>query len=397
MDDYRDELDFTYNAMESLYDTVDNTYFKEQECYLIYDALKSRLKVISFGDYLRRYIYQKAGLEGKYQEIPIKEYQQIICYSFLDNHTPPSFEETTAKLSALAKNWLTQQSVSRKVVFLLGFGLRMSVADVNAFLTKALREPEMNSKDPFEAICWYCYEHRYSYIKYERLWKIYQETPPDSLDMRLLYEEYTINVREKMYTSHDDAALIFHLSKLKTEDNKVRFRVAAREHFNRLYDEARDLVVDFYRQEGRACRREDITGSDIERILYSAIPVDGYGNLTPGKDSKLYHLFLGKRFNRQRIHGILANTAEINRFDLITLNFFIFSQKNDEYFNVKRRYTQFIDTTNKILEECCMGKLYTANPYECFLLMCILSEDSMGTYADVWELSYQAASNEREI
>lgn len=397
-DNYIDDLDFTHYAMESLYDTVDDTYFRDQDCRLIYNALRHRLKAIPFGDYLKRYIYQKAGLDGKYNEIPLREYQQIIKDSFYDNDTPPSFMTSTAKLSTLSKNWLTQQTVNRKVVFLLGFGLRMSVEDVNSFLTKALRESEINFKDPFEVICWYCYKHRYSYLKYEKLMQIYEETPPNSLDMRLVYEDYTINVRSRMYTIHDDAALIFYVSKLKTEDNIAHFSVAARKNFDRLYDEARDLIADLYNRsaeesagkfrEKRVFTREEITGSDIEHIICSAIPVDRHGNLTPGKNSKLHHQFMGKRFSRQRIHDILANNLEINRFDLITLNFFIFSQKVDERPNAKRRYIEFIDMTNNILETCCMGKIYIANPYECFILMCILSEDPMGTYADVWELSY---------
>ena len=44
---------------------------------------------------------------------------------------------------------------------------------------------------------------------------------------------------------------------------------------------------------------------------------------------------------------------------------------------------------NRILERCFLGELYVSNPYECFVLMCILSEEPLSTYADVWELSYQ--------
>ena len=57
----------------------------------------------------------------------------IIRGSFSDHYTPASFTPTTAKLSALSKNWLTRQTVKRNVVFLLGFGLDMSVEDVNLF------------------------------------------------------------------------------------------------------------------------------------------------------------------------------------------------------------------------------------------------------------------------
>ena len=41
-----------------------------------------------------------------------------------------------------------------------------------------------------------------------------------------------------------------------------------------------------------------------------------------------------------------------------------------------------------------MGPLYIANPYECFILMCLLSEDPLGTYSDVLEVSYRSAAKD---
>lgn len=382
-DIYRDELDFTHCARESLYDIVDDAYFRDQDSFLIYHALQTRLKAIPFGDYLKRYIYLKAELTGDYQAIPLKEYQQIIRDSFLDNGTPAAFTPTTAKFSALSKNWLTQQTVSRKVVFLLGFGLNMSVADVNDFLTKALKEPQINSKDPFEVICWYCFRHRYSFPKFEKLWEVFQATAPGTLDMRLLYEDRTIDVRGKLLTVQDDAALMAYLTQLKTPDNAVRYSVAARHHFLRLYEEARDLIAAI---QGTA--REAVTPGDMERMICSAVPTDRFGNMAPGKRSRLNQQFLGRRFSRKRIHSILSNTSEIDRFDLITLKFFILSLQVDAFPRPKPRYVRFIDEMNAILEDCCLGRLYIANPYECFILMCVLSDDPLGTYADVLEMSY---------
>lgn len=421
-----DKLNFTDYAWEALYDVVDDENFRDHDAGLIYKSLQQRLRFISFGDYLKRYIYKKAELSGSYNEIPLKEYQYIIKGAFEDNHTPASLTPTTAKLSALSKNWLTQQAVKRNVVFLLGFGLRMSVEDVNLFLTKALREPEINPKNPFEVMCWYCYKNGYNYLKYEKLKAIYEETPPNSLNMELLYGEQTIGFRSSMYSIHNDAALIAHLSKLKTNDNISKLSATARKYFNNLYDEVRDLIAQLYNQmedeqhfdsvqeyqqkltrndrlydyekiqrlesfraKKRSYTREDITESDIEHIICAAIPVDRHGNLTPGKASKLNEQFSGKRFSRQHISEILSGSAEVNRFDLITLNFFIFSQKLSQYPEAKQRYVQFEDSTNAMLEGCFMGKLYIQNPYECFVLMCILSDDPLGTYADVWELSYE--------
>lgn len=427
MDDYDiKDFDFTAAAWESLYDAVDDTQFLDKDAQLIYDSLRYRLKIRSFGDYLKRYIYIKAGLTEPFAEVPIKEYQLIIRDSFSDNHTPPSFSATTAKLSALSKNWLTQQTVKRNVVFLLGFGLNMSADDVNMFLTKALREQEINPKDPFEVLCWYCYKKRFNYLRFEKLWELYQTTPANYLDMERINGVETIGVRSMMHSIHDDATLIAHMSKLKSSSGISAMSYSAKRCFNQLYNEARDIIAALYnrseeerhdsevdtyahklslndrlydvekkrrieefRENKKVYIRDDITESDIEKVICAAIPKDRYGNLTPGKASKLNEQFSGKRFSRQRISDILSSDTEVSRFDLITLNFFVFSQKLDLLPNPKTRYIAFQESMNKILEKCFLGKLYIQNPYENFILMCILSNDPLGTYADVWELSYQ--------
>lgn len=228
-----------------------------------------------------------------------------------------------------------------------------------------------------------------------------------------------------MLSIHDDATLISYVSMLKSNEKKSIISISARECFDALYDEVRDIVAQMYniyendkhaeavreyihkmsindrlcdsekqkrieefRSKKKVFCKEDITENDIEHIICAAIPTDRHGNLTPSKASKLNEQFLGKRFSRQRISSILSGDAEVTRFDLITLNFFFFSQKLDVYPNSRERYLRFYDSMNIILEKCFLGKLCIQNPYECFVLMCILSEDPLGTYADVWELSY---------
>ena len=73
---------------------------------------------------------------------------------------------------------------------------------------------------------------------------------------------------------------------------------------------------------------------------------------------------------------------------MITLNFLIYAEQADSIPNAKKRYSQFIESTNQILHSCSMGPLYVTNPYECFVLMCILSVSPLETYADVMEMSY---------
>lgn len=158
---------------------------------------------------------------------------------------------------------------------------------------------------------------------------------------------------------------------------------------DRLFDSEKQKRIEQFRSKKKVFSKDDITESDIEHIICAAIPVDRHGNLTPSKASKLNEQFAGKRFSRQRIGDILSGQTEVTRFELITLNFFVFSQRLDEYPAPQTRYLKFLESTNEILEQCFMGRIYVQNPYECFVLMCILSEDPLGTYADVWELSYR--------
>ena len=92
--------------------------------------------------------------------------------------------------------------------------------------------------------------------------------------------------------------------------------------------------------------------------------------------------------SRQHIYDILVKRVEIDRFDLITLNFFIHAMDETAVDN-KVRFFHYVESTNSILDDCCLGRLYITNPYECFLQMCMLSDWPMGAYADVLEKSYE--------
>lgn len=423
----KDRLDFTYRAEQFIDNAVKASYFYDRDAEIIYKTLEEHMRLIPFGDYLKRYIYKKAELMGDYDKVELKVYQRILKDSFSYNHTPASFESVLSKISTVSKNWLTQKTVKRKVVFLLGFGLCMSVEEVNEFLTKVLQEQGINFKKPFEIICWYCFQNKFNYLKYEKLWKQYLELSPAEINESSLYNDYTIGFRQSAQMIKDDFSLLVYLSSMKTEKEYSRFSATARKKFFALYDEARDLIVGMYneteeelnerrrkeyldklahndrlydyekvkrleskKRERYVFSREDISASDIEHVICCAIPQDAYGNLVPSKKSKLYEHFKGKRLSRQHMNDILAEKTEVDRFDLITLNFFIYSQKLEEYPNTKKRYESFVACTNEILKECSMGKLYVANPYECFILMCVLAEEPLAAYADVDEMAYAA-------
>lgn len=416
---------FTRNAWEWLYETVDHEQFKDRDADLIYGSLEKDFRPVHFGDFLQHYIFKKLGLNGTYKDVTLKDYQTIILDAFRDNGTPPSFTPTSAKLSALAKNWLTQQRVKRQVVLLLGFGLKMSVEEVNEFLYKVLQEPFLNDQNPFEAICKYCYQHGYGYYKFQQLRQIYEDIQPNQLNMKLIYDCQPAGREESYSTIHDDSKLMSYLARTKKNESD-RFFDMAFTYFRELYDQARDLIAqqrnvsqqedvllmadrlreklshsdrlnDYEKLErvrqaeenNRILTRSDISESDFEQILCSAIPVNDNGNLTPVKNSTLNAQFEGRRFSRKHINDILLRKSEPERFDLITLNFLIFALRIDQEPNAQKRYDRFIGSTNRILSDCFMGPLYVTNPYECFVLMCILSVSPLETYTEVIEMSYQ--------
>ena len=418
-------LDATVIAENSFYEVVDNPYFRDSDAQVIYRMLLERMTLPSFGFYLKRLIYQKARMTEPFDDVSEKVFQSIILDSFLESRTPFSFESISTKPGAITKNWLRQKTVKRSVVLLIGFGLDLTADEVNDLLDKGLREAGLNVKEPREAICLYCRQRQLPYAKYYQLWQRFSQQPvnmpnPDenSID--------TMTMRSHFSEVKTEEDLLHYLLSLRTPSGDSRHSVSAKRAFDKQYAVASRLTAellnaaeaednrvkvsrlreildrdDSYYEESKQERierlsrarktytMEDITPGDIEKVLCAAIPIGVHNNLLPIKASTLNEQFSGKRFSRQHVTELLAGRAAVDRFDLLTLIFYNYSQQLGKYPLAQKRYSAFIDECNHVLQHCGMGPLYLANPYESFLLMCILSSDPLGTYADVWELSYQ--------
>ena len=97
--------------------------------------------------------------------------------------------------------------------------------------------------------------------------------------------------------------------------------------------------------------------------------------------------FTEKRLRRQRLVLLRTGKKTVSRSDLITLKFFCLSAKTGDL-TPFRRFTKFVDEIEPVLEKCFMAPLIVANPYEAFLLMCLLTDWPLEAFSDVWELSY---------
>ena len=241
----------------------------------------------------------------------------------------------------------------------------------------------------------------------------------------------TMILRTKAADIKDVKTLLRYLNQLRRIDGRSRQSVDARMMFDRLYDEARSIIAELnnhieeerkkveverlkdklsrsdrlyeeqkqellrsFTEKRKHWTKEDITPVQFEDVLFSAVPRDRNGNLVPMKGSTLNEQFRGKRLNRQHIQDILDGTGTINRYDLATMSFLVLAQRTSEDTDSMQRFHTFVDYTNTILDRCGMGELYVANPYEAFLMICMLSDYPLGTYADVWELSYEPEESE---
>ena len=387
------EYEFTRRAAQRFRQVVSLDSFEDEDADVIFHYLYKEMELVSFGDHLKRYIYERAELEEPFSEVPQEVYKEIVVDSFKETYTPKSMNPTSTKLSALVNNWLNQASVKRETVFLLGFGLKMTTEDVSDFLTRVLKEQNFDFHNPDEVIYWYCYSTQQGYHKAEELKKKYEILAPVEVEnTQVLYgSNLCLDTEEK---------LIDYLARLKSKRvDPISEKSQAFQEFTKLLYHAKQIIAGLYQHDeeekggDKVWTAERITPSDVEKVICSGIPINKMGNLKKMSASILAKHFSQKRFSRQRITNILSHKLPVERFDLITLEFFIVSQEmeDDDPFN---RYKHFLDEIQDILLRCGMGEIYIVNPYECFLLMCLLTDCPLAVFSEIWEKSYEEGEAE---
>ena len=125
------------------------------------------------------------------------------------------------------------------------------------------------------------------------------------------------------------------------------------------------------------------------------MPTLAKGNLMKMSASILSKQFLNKRMGRAHLVNVLKRKELPERYDLITLLFFIYAnsvlytdEKGQEEDEAVARFRDYMDEINDILRRCNMAGIYPVNPYEAFILLCLVTEDPLGAFYDVWRLSY---------
>lgn len=401
-----DELDYSHSVREFEYTRIArngiNRILRSTDLDMtdvggIYEFLLSEMRIVSFKDHLKRYLYEATKPEEPFFCVPEREYLDILMDSFECNCAPFSFTPTSVRPKMAVKRWLTQENVQRKTVFLLGFGLRMSAEKVLEFLTKVLMESDFLVDDPQELCLWFCFFKGLPYSEYLQLLQFAEQVTVNAANDTCfisgegLTEELKEHAEdskdwEKILTSQDRLESVLYY--LKKTGASVYRKEMIQECFRELYEQCLDTIFDIYASD-ETCRksREQLGAADLERMLCDGIPKSDNGNQKKMSKSLLYHQFHQKRLTRQRLDKLLKGKLEIERFDLITLQFFLSSQSSEE--DVLLRCQYFVNDVNYYLEKCGMYGLYPANPYEAFVTICMATEDALENYCDVWEKSYE--------
>lgn len=387
------DFEYTRRAVLNMNAIVNSTDFESMDADMIFDYLKDQIQIVIFPDFLKRYLYKKVELDISASEVSDMVYADIIKNSYEYNKAPASLGSANIKLNNFIKGLLKNPTVKRKTIFSLGFGLKMTAEDVSIFLTKVILEQDFDFTDPYECIYWFCFNKGLAYAEAKKLIDEYNNLESNNLDTHNFKAIYK-NPRLYLITKHN---LMRYLSFLKDSDLVKKKQNRAYEVFNELYTRCKNAVACIYNKEREydenseskdEIKPEDISTSDIEKILCSGMPVNRSGNLENLNASSFKYLFKAKRMSRQRITEILNKKHEIERFDLISMLFLLYAVSEESNWRVER-FMKFVDEINVILTKCDMYGIYPVNPYEAFVLMCLLSEYPLDTYSEVWTKSFE--------
>lgn len=380
------DYEYTKKSVVNYNRVIDSGQFEDMASDTIFQYLTKQMELVSFGDYLKRYIYEGTGMEVAFSEVPEKYYIDYISDSFSMNRAPHSFSPVKTRWSNIIKRWLRSDSVKRSSVFLLGFGLNMTDKDVSEFLTKVLKEQDFRFEIPEEVVFWHCFHRGLQYSKAAELLEYYEKA--DALESIETNQRFWENVQDMLpvYLSNE-SKLREYLIFLRNQNFKVR--EAGFTEFEKLYERAVDASTQIIKEENKQSGniKKQASAYDIENILYGGILKTESKNLPPASGSVLSGHFYNMRLSRQRISRLLRRDVEPSRFDIFTLLFLIYAATVDPEWPVSR-YIKFVDEANDILGRCRMMGIYPVNPYECFVLMCLLTDEPLTVYNDVWEMSY---------
>ena len=93
------EYEFTRRAAQRFRQVVSLDSFEDEDADVIFHYLYKEMELVSFGDHLKRYIYERAELEEPFSEVPQEVYKEIVVSSFDHSRVSITFFTVLRKYS----------------------------------------------------------------------------------------------------------------------------------------------------------------------------------------------------------------------------------------------------------------------------------------------------------
>ena len=390
-----------------------------------------------FGDYLKRMVYELYIFpedDGrKITEIPedeyIKDIQQIFKENGMKGVGTLQFGGSTRLTPSNLKRWMGMPcyQVSRELVFLFGFGFNMFAEQVEELLTKVIGQAGFDFRSAQETIYYWCLKQNRGYSGLREWQEKYMEIQEEAEEQKEsgIYEEKeecaggarTRYYKEKAVRITDEDGFKEYLRELERIRRDTRNRITARETLNivvnilwyELSKERRgetkwlELLIEQKEAEGDAQNRTKRTQREIKTMqkywrevslepLIQSIWQEEDPVAISEKSRKLASL-LPDMWKKRSLQDKLNGESRVRKEDILTGVFLTYAhqlEKQMPYMSGEEkdymvRVETYVEDVNTYLEQCGMGEFYIVQPYEIFLVLCLLYDKPYSFFLSVWK------------
>lgn len=390
-----------------------------------------------FGDYLKRMVYELYIFpedDGrKITEIPedeyIKDIQQIFKENGMKGVGTLQFGGSTRLTPSNLKRWMGMPcyQVSRELVFLFGFGFNMFAEQVEELLTKVIGQAGFDFRSAQETIYYWCLKQNRGYSGLREWQEKYMEIQEEAEEQKEsgIYEEKeecaggarTRYYKEKAVRITDEDGFKEYLRELERIRRDTRNRITARETLNvvvnilwyELSKERRgetkwlELLIEQKEAEGDAQNRTKRTQREIKTMqkywrevslepLIQSIWQEEDPVAISEKSRKLAPL-LPDMWKKRSLQDKLNGESRVRKEDILTGVFLTYAhqlEKQMPYMSGEEkdymvRVETYVEDVNTYLEQCGMGEFYIVQPYEIFLVLCLLYDKPYSFFLSVWK------------
>lgn len=400
-----------------------------------YQIKLSNIKVRNFYDYIRKYMFDKWFKEKvdveDYYKVSDAYYKKKAMELFKENGVIVG-KDTAGTNDIIRKDMEGHPrgayvNTTREKAFQWFFALGFDLETCEIFMKKALRERSFNPRRPIEVIYYYMFKKGMRYDNVDKIIEKYINRI-ESMHYEIKCEEIgteELNTGLLLIETEDD--LFRHLDKVLAASNSREGNIKksptvsdikegkyiqqrAKTVYSSLFDEYVYNLQNYYYIE------DDDAGEEVSEIdkkiklVVKSVEI-GFTSKDEEKTknyfSKLYmdkwEKFFDNRLTEDRIKKRLnidvektddnddetPDEGEVTREDIITLSFLNYVYANDEEFEEtnmmtpKEKAIDFVQEVDIYLYECGFGPFYYANPFEAFIIFCLLSNAPIDIFKDI--------------